>query len=218
MQYRTIDRQRDSSIERRRRRQVQIDVYNIDQQIDREIVRQRGGGGRYRQMQQIDREIVRQRGGGVGRYRQMCTTQINRQIERQFDREEEEKVGTDREIIEQREVGGGRHRQMCTTQSNRQRDSSIEKRRRQIQIDVYNIEQQIDRYRGGGRLKIDVYNREQQIDREIVRQRAGGGRYRQMCTTQNNRQIERQFDREEVGTDIDVYNIEQQIERDSNIE
>ena len=41
--------ERDSQLERRRR-QAQIDVYNKKQQIDRDIVRQRGGGGRYRQM------------------------------------------------------------------------------------------------------------------------------------------------------------------------
>ena len=41
------------------------------------------------------------------------------------------------------------------------------------------------------------------IDREIVRQRGGGDRYRQMYTTYNNRYIERKFDREEeeIGTD-----------------
>ena len=74
IQHVTIDRQRDSQIERWRR-QAQIDVYNIQQQRDREIVRQRGGGG--------------------GRYRQMYTTCNNRLIERQLDREVEE-VGTGR--------------------------------------------------------------------------------------------------------------------------
>ena len=64
-------------------RQVQIDVYNIEQQIDSKNVRQRGGGG----------------GGGGGSYRQMYTTFNNRQIERQLEREEEEEeVGTDRFI------------------------------------------------------------------------------------------------------------------------
>ena len=58
--------------------QVQIDVYNIEQQIDREIVTKRGGGG--------------------GRHRQMYTPQNNRQIERQLHREEDEKVGIDRFI------------------------------------------------------------------------------------------------------------------------
>ena len=72
-QHRTIDRKRDSQIERWR--QVQIHVYNIEQQIDR--------------------EIVRQRGGEVSTDRQMYTTQNNRQIERYLDREEEE-VSTDR--------------------------------------------------------------------------------------------------------------------------
>ena len=47
-----------------------MDVYNREQQIDRE-----------------EEEV------GT---RQMYTTQSNRQIERQLDREEEEKVGTDR--------------------------------------------------------------------------------------------------------------------------
>ena len=138
VQHTTIYRQRDTQIERRRR-QVQVDVYNIEQWIDSQIVRQRGGGG--------------------GRYRQMYTTQINRQIERQLQREVEE-VGTGRCI---------QHRTI-----DRQRDSQVEKRRRQVQVDVYNIEQW--------------------IDREIVRQRGGGGGGRKiyMYTTLNNIQIERQ--------------------------
>ena len=75
----------------------------------------------------------------------MYTTQNNRQIDRQLERQEEE-VGTDRciqlrtidrEIV--RQTGGeevGRDRQMYTTQNNRQRDSKIDRRRRQVQIDV----------------------------------------------------------------------------------
>ena len=71
------------------REERQLDSYCIEQQIERQIVRQSGGGGSYRQIdvynieQQIDREIVTQRGGGGGRYRQMYKTQSNRQIERQ---------------------------------------------------------------------------------------------------------------------------------------
>ena len=99
--------------------------------------------------------------------------------------------------------GGGKYRQIYTTQINRQKDSQIERKGRQVQIDVHNIEVQIDRQfieRRGRQVQIDVYNIEQQIDREIVRQRGtgGGGRYsRQMYTTQNNIQKERQLDREE---------------------
>ena len=64
----------------------------------------------------IDREIVRQKEGG-GSYRQIDTTQNNRQIERLLDREKEE-VATDRciqfrTIDRQRE---GSYRQMYTTQ------------------------------------------------------------------------------------------------------
>ena len=50
IQHTTIYRQRDTQIERRRRRQAQEDVYNIQQYIDSEILRQRGGGGGYRQI------------------------------------------------------------------------------------------------------------------------------------------------------------------------
>ena len=69
-----------------------------------------------------------------------------------------------------------------------------------------NRSREIVRQRGGGGYRqIDVYNIEQQIEREIVR--LGGGGYRQMYTTQNNRQIERQLDREEekVATDRQMY-------------
>ena len=149
-----------------------------DSQIEKEIVRQRGGGG-YRQIdvcniehqieRQLDEEeedtdrciqhsiIDRERQldreeEKVATDRQMYTTQNNRQIERQLDREEE-KVATDR--------------QMYTTKNNRQ------------------IERQLDREEEEEVATDDVYILEQQIDREIVRQRGGGegGRYRQMYTT-----------------------------------
>ena len=130
----------------------------------------------------------------------MYTTENNRQreIERQLDRQEE--VGTDR-CIQHRTIG-----------TERQRDSQIDRRRRQVQIDVYNIEQQIEKDReivkqtGGGRYR-QMYTTQNNRQREIERQsdKTGGGRrYRQMYTTQNDRQREkkRQQDREEeVGTD-----------------
>ena len=128
----------------------------------------------------------------------MFTTYNNRQLERQLDRDEED-VGPDRCIQlktkdrqrdsqierqldrEEEEVGTGLCLQHTTIDS--QRDSKIEMRRRQVQIDVYNLKQQ--------------------IDRGIVRLRGGGGRDRFMFTTYINSQIERYFDREEeeVGTD-----------------
>ena len=47
------------------------------------------------------------------------------------------------------------------------------------------------------------------VDREILRQCGGGGWHRQMYTTYNNRQIERQLDREEEeeGTDRCIQHI-----------
>ena len=120
LQHRTIDKQIDSQIERKGR-QVQTDVYKIKQQIDREIVRQRGGGDKYRQM---------------------YTTQNNRQIERQLDREEGE-VGTER-CTQQSTIDKWRESLQHRT-IDRQRDSKIERKGRQEQIDVHNIEQQIDR-------------------------------------------------------------------------
>ena len=112
---------------------------------------------------------------------------------------------------------------MYTTQSKRQIERQfIERRRRQLQIDVYNIEQQIDRVivrqsdsqieRRGWQLQIYVYNIEQQIDREIVRQRGGGCSYRQMYTTQNNRSRDTQIERRRRQVHIDVYKLEQQEE------
>ena len=81
-----------------------------------------------------------------------------------------------------------------------QRDSQIERKGRQLLIDVHNIKHQIDRER--------VYSIDQLIENaEIVRQRGRRGKYRQMYTTQNKRQIERQLDREEEGiaTDRQMY-------------
>ena len=123
LQHTTIDSQRDSQIEMRRML-VQIDVYNLKQKIDREIVRQRGGGGRYRQMytiynnrqryldreeeevdtdrciqhRTIDRQIERQYHRERRRRRQLHIDvyNIEQQIERQLDKEEQE-VGTDRQ-------------------------------------------------------------------------------------------------------------------------
>ena len=67
-------------------------------------------------------------------------TQINIKIERQSDREEEE-VGTDRRI----------HLRSIDIY----RENQIERRRRQVQIDVHNLDQykdrEIVRWRGGGR-------------------------------------------------------------------
>ena len=70
------NRQREKYLDREEEEEVQVDVYNIEQQIDREIVTQRGGGGgggtdRCIQHRTIDREIVTQRGGGGSRYKQM---------------------------------------------------------------------------------------------------------------------------------------------------
>ena len=60
---------------------------------NREIIRQRDV---YNIRHYLDREILRQRGGG-GRYWQMYTTYYNRQIESYLDRgEEQEEVGTGR--------------------------------------------------------------------------------------------------------------------------
>ena len=121
IQHRTRDRLNDSYIERRKRRQAQIDAYKIEQQREREIVTQRGGEG--------------------GRHRQMYTTSNNRQIERQLDREEGE-VGTDRCILHRtidRQRDSLQHRPIA-----RQVDS-LERRGRKLQIDVHNIKQQIDR-------------------------------------------------------------------------
>ena len=148
IQHITTDRQKDSYIERRRRRQASIDVYNIEQQIDR--------------------EIVTKRGGGEGRHRQMYTTQINRQIERQLQREEEEKVDKNRCI---------QHRTR-----DRQRDSQIDREEEEVCtgrcIQHRTIDRQRDTYKERRRRRqaqIDVYNIEQEIDREIVTQRGGGG-------------------------------------------
>ena len=108
-----------------------------------------------------------------GRCRQMYTTQNNRQIERQIDREEE--VGRDRCIqLRYREEGEvGTDRCIQNKPMDRKSDCQMERKGRQVQIDVYNIEQQ--------------------IDREIVRQRGGGGRYRQIDVHNIGQQIDREF-------------------------
>ena len=84
---------------------------------------------------------------------------------------------------------------MYTIYDNRllERQLDREEEEAEAQVDVYNIQQQIEREIVRQR---DVFNIQQQIDREILRQRGGGGRHRQMYTTDNNIQIERQSDRE----------------------
>ena len=47
------------------------------------------------------------------------------------------------------------------------------------------------REKGGGYRQIDVYNLEQLIDREILRQRGGEGSYRQIDVYNLEQQIER---------------------------
>ena len=73
---------------------------------------------------------------------------INREIESYLDREEDEEVGTGR-CIQQVTIDRQRFTQIerCIQHTTiyRQRDTQIEKRRRrQAQVDVYNIHQQID--------------------------------------------------------------------------
>ena len=103
---REIERQLDGAEEE----VAKADVYNL-QKLDREIVRQTGGGV----------------GGGGGRYRQMYTIQNNRQRENERKLDRQEEVATDRciqlrtidrEIVRQTGVGG-MYRQMYTTQINR---------------------------------------------------------------------------------------------------
>ena len=269
--YRKSDRQRE-----RRRWQVQVDVYHIHQQVERQLDREEGevGTDRCLQLRTIERQRDSLQRGGGGRYRQMYTTQNNRQIERQLDREEqEEEVGTnrciqhrtidrqiDRQSIaqinrqierqldkeEEEEVGTDRCTQHKTI--DRQRDSLshktidrqrqfIERRRRKVQIDVYTtynnrqIERQLDRkqeevdtdrciiqhttiYRKSDsqieprrrQVQVDVYNIQQYIERAIVRESGGGGRYRQMYTTYINRQRDSQIERKGRQVQIDVYN------------
>ena len=137
-----------------------------------------------------------------------------------------------REILTQRGgAGGGRYKQMYTTRTiDRERETQIQRRKRQVQIDVYNIEQQLERCldrEEAEEVQIDVYNIEQQIerwkhrqreggggwmyttrkiDREILTQR-GGGNYIQMYTTQNNRQRDTQIKRSRRRqVQIDLYN------------
>ena len=158
----------------------------IERQLDREM-------HSIYDNRQIERQIDRKEEVGTGRCIQYVTidrqrdSQINnRLIERQLDREMYTLYGN-RQIEcylyreeEEEEVGTGRCIQNTTI--DRQRVTQIERRRSQVQVDVYNIQQQ--------------------IDREIVRQRGGGGRYRQMYTTYNNRQIEIQLDREEEEEEV----------------
>ena len=125
--------ERDSQIERRRR-QVQEDVYNIEQQIDREILRQGGGEDRYRQMyttlinRQKDTKIQSKR-----RQLQMDVYNIEQQIVRY----------SDREIVRQRE--GGRYRQIYTTYSNRQRERQLNREEEEVGTDRCIHQKTIDR-------------------------------------------------------------------------
>ena len=178
------NRQRDSQIERKEW-QLQLDVHNIEQQIYRVIVRQRGGGGSYSQMYtaQKNRQIVRQI-ERRGRQLQIDVYHIEQQIDRERVDSIEQQIY--RVIVRQR------GRVVATVRCTQKRtidiqsDCQIERRGKQLQIDVYHIEQQIDRER--------VYSIEQQIDRVIVRQTGGGGRYRQLdrvnFIAQNKEQIE----------------------------
>ena len=143
---------RENQIERRRR-QLQKDLYNLEQQIERQLDRQERevGTDRCIQLRTIDREIVRQTGGGGGgRYRQMNIAQNNRQ--REIERQRDSKI--DR-----------RRRQVQIDVYNLEQQ----------------IKRQLDREQeevGTNRCK-----QHRTIDREIVRKRRGGGTYRQMYTT-----------------------------------
>ena len=166
----------------------------------------------------------------------MYTTYKN-QIERQLDRqEEEEEVATDRCIqhrtidreeeevrtyrciqhrIIDREIlrqsggeGGSTYRQIDTTQSNRQRDTQIERRRRrQAQVDVYNIEQQIER-------QLDREEEEEEVatdrctqHRTIEREEGEVGTDRCIQHRTIDRQRNSQIERRRRKPQIDVYNI-----------
>ena len=122
---------------------------------------------------EIERYLDRQEEVGTDRCIQHRRIEQQIEIERQLDRQEEE-VGTDR-CIQLRRIG-----------TERQRDSQIDRRRWYVQIDVFNLEEQVQRVK------------------EIVRQ-TGGGRYRQMYTTQKNRYREIEIERqeEEVGRQIE---------------
>ena len=168
-------------------------MYVTQNNRQREIVRQRGGEGGYRQIdvcnieQQIEKK-VRQRGGGGGSYRQIDVCNIEQQIER------------DSQI------------------ERRRRRIQID---RCIQHRI--IDREIVRQRGGGGYRqIDVCNIEQQIDREIVRQRGGGGGYRQIDVYNIEQQIERdcQIERRRRQLQIDRCIQHRTIdkERDSQIE
>ena len=157
----------------RKGRQVQIDVYNTNQQIERDSQIER----RRRRQLKIDRCIQHRT--------------IDRQIDTQIDRRRRQVQidvyntiqQIDRELVRWR-GRGGRYRQMYTTQNNRQIERQLDREEEgQLQIDRYIKHRTIDR-------QSRVYSIEQQIDRVIVGQRGRGGRYRQMYTTQNNRQIE----------------------------
>ncbi len=100
-----------------------------NRQRDSQIVRQRGGGGTDRciQLRTIDREIVRQRRGGGGTDRCIQLRSI------------------DKEIVRQRGGGGGTDRCIHHRTIDKEIVRQIERRRRQVKIDVYNLEQQIQR-------------------------------------------------------------------------
>ena len=127
----------------------------------------------------------------------MYTTQNDRQRESNIDREEEEKVSTDRSTqlrkIDREEVKVGTDRCIQLRTIDRERDTQIERRRRrQVQIDVHNIEQQkerqSDREEEEEEVGTDRCIQHRTKDREILRQRGEGGcSYRYMYTTQNNR-------------------------------
>ena len=180
--HRTIGRQIDSYIEKMRRK-VQIVVYNIEQQRDREIVRQKGGGGSYRQIDvyKIEQQIEK-RDSQIERRR--WSLQIDRCI--QHNRT------INRQIVRMR-GGGGSYRRIDV-----------------YNIEQY-IDREIVRQRGGGGSyrQIDVFKIEQQIERKRQLDREEEvATDRQMYTTWNKRQIERQLDREEkeeVGTDSQMY-------------
>ena len=193
----------------------------------------------------------------------MYTTQNNRQIERQLDREEEE-ISTDR-CIQHRTIDRQRDsqierkgrqiqlcRQMHTTQNNRQKERQLDREKEEegtdrcIQHRTLDRERQLDREEE--EVTTDRCTQHRSIDRQIERlqhrtidrqsdsQIGRKGRQIQLCrqmfTTQNNRQIEREFiaqnnrqierqldrEEEEVDTDRCVQHRTIDRQRDSSIE